>query len=491
MAIRIMQQIEHIVLLMLENRSLDNVTGWLYSGTKPSYIRPPDSSADFDGLIKKKFFNSYDDGIETRKLYTEYGTMKFAEPLRVPRYDPHEPFEHVTVQLFADSTGNLPSPLTPGTPANMKGFAYDYDAGYEDWSTLHEVMGAYAPGQLNVLGTIALSFAISDRWFSSVPTQTNPNRAFTACGTSLGRVKNLQESAVEQFDTKTIWNALPPDTSWGLYYQDIWENDQCFTQYTFPQINQAIGKNSEIAPLDTFIKHAEEGSLPAFSFIEPSWGYGKGIPGDGWVGKQGNDYHPPTEVGPGEAFVAKIYKALRKSKAWQKTLFIITFDEHGGNYDHVDPGWGAVKPDKHSGPAPDYFQFDRYGVRVPTIMASPWIDPGTVFRSPSKEYPFDHTSFLSTILRWQGVEPAKAGLGNRVAVAPTFESVLYDTMRSETPEIEAPSGSEKAGMDVANFKGAEDVPIGVMRMIVDTSVTIEEVEARLKLYKARGRRLPV
>lgn len=479
-AARIMPQIEHIVLLMLENRSLDNVCGWLYGSNKPARIVPVTSNPGFDGLIPKTFFNTYKD----RDLYVEYGTQKFPEPLRVPRFDPHEPFEHVTIQLFGDSHGKVPNPLKPGTPAKMKGFAYDYDAGYETWTELHEVMGAYLPAQLNVLGTLALSFAVSDRWFSSVPTQTNPNRAFTVCGTSLGRVKNQQESAVEQFDTKTIWNALPTGTSWGLYYQDVWENGQCFTQYTFPQINKAIipGRFAEIAKLDTFLDRAKAGSLPAFSFIEPSWGYGKGS-----IYKQGNDYHPPTKVGPGEAFVAQVYKALRSNlAAWQKTLFIVTFDEHGGTYDHVDPGWGAKKPDSHSGPAPDYFQFDRYGVRVPTIMASQWIDPGTVFRALTDHYPYDHTSFISTILRWQGVDPTSAGLGQRVIVAPTFESVLVDKMRDDVPQIDVPADYATQGRDAPNFAEVEGVPLGVVRMIVDTSVTVAEVEARLKLYKARG-----
>ncbi|MDQ7248877.1 alkaline phosphatase family protein [Dongia sedimenti] len=482
---RIMPQIEHVVLLMLENRSLDNVTGWIYENGKPQRLVPAKSSPDFDGLIKKTFFNSYDG----KDLYVAHGTQDFSEPMRVPRYDPHEPFAHVTIQLFGDSGGNVPIPLKPGTPAKMKGFAYDYDASYEDWSTLHEVMGAYRATQLSVLGNLALDYAISDRWFSSVPTQTNPNRAFTVCGTSLGRVKNSNEQAIEQFDTKTIWNALPTGTSWGLYYQDVWQNNQCFTHYTFPWIDRAVipGRFAEIAKLDTFLERAKAGTLPAFTFLEPSWGYGKGIPGDGWVGKQGNDYHPPTEVGPGEEFVAEVYQALTKNvPAWQKTLLIVTFDEHGGTYDHADPGWGAKKPDSHSGPAPDNFQFDRFGVRVPTIMASPWIPAGTVFRSPSASYPYDHTSFISTILRWQGIDPVSAGLGQRVMVAPTFESVLSDKMRTDIPDIGTIADTIAGPAPVPNFAGAEGVPVAVMRMIVDTSVTIEEVEARLKLYKARG-----
>src|SRR5690606_1181470 len=114
-----------------------------------------------------------------------------------------------------------------------KGFAYNYDAVYESWSELGEVMGAYRPAQLPALSGLARHYAVSDRWFSSVPTQTNPNRAFSLCGTSLGRVVN-GPLAVEHFQTRTIWNALPAGVSWGLYFHDVWKEGKCFTQYTFP-----------------------------------------------------------------------------------------------------------------------------------------------------------------------------------------------------------------------------------------------------------------
>ena len=98
-----------------------------------------------------------------------------------------------------------------------------------------------------------------------------------------------------------------------------------------------------------------------------------------------------------EALIADVYNALRANDAvWQRTLLVITFDEHGGTYDHVDPGWGAVTPDQYRGP--DGFAFDRYGVRVTTLLISPWVSAGTVFRSPSSTLKFDHTSIIATIL---------------------------------------------------------------------------------------------
>src|SRR5207247_5792593 len=122
--------------------------------------------------------------------------------------------------------------------------------------------------------------------------------------------------------------------------------------------------------------------------------------------------------GRGRQFVSEVYSALiANADAWQGTLLVITFDEHGGTYDHVDPGWGAVTPDQYRGP--DGFAFDRYGVRVPTLLISPWVSAGTVFRSPSSTLKFDHTSIIATILGWCGADPAKAGLGARAPGPPT------------------------------------------------------------------------
>jgi phospholipase C len=180
-----------------------------------------------------------------------------------------------------------------------------------------------------------------------------------------------------------------------------------------------------------------------------------------------------------------VYEALTaNAAAWAKTLLIITFDEHGGTYDHVDPGWGAIKPDIHQGP--DGFQFDRYGVRVPTIMASPWIPEGTVFREPAgSAHPYDHCSLIAGILKWQGVDPATARLGARVAVAPTFESVLGDVKRSDVPRFNLPAGYADQGKGIVDFANAKLVSLADARIAIEQGGSVAEIEARL-LAKASG-----
>ena len=483
-------KIDHVVVLMLENRSLDNVLGWLYGDQQPQLFIGADTTAVYQGLQTGSYSNQYDDRVipATRGTTGATGHDGVApQPMRVPGFDPGEAYAHVNQQLFgspsAPTTKNPPS----GTPAAMAGFAYDYDASYESWQQLDQIMEAYTPAQLPILNGLAQAYAVSDAWHASVPTETNPNRAFSLCGTSLGRVDNTWD-AVEQFKTKTIWNALPAGTSWGIYYHDIWHDKQCYTQYTFPNCNDALA-DGKIESIDTFYAEARDGSLPRLSYLEPKWGYGMGkLDGSGFhcgkifgktYGSQGNDYHPPTWMGPGEVFVNQVYEALvANTDTWQRTLLIITFDEHGGTYDHVDPGWGAVPPDANRGP--DGFGFDRYGVRVPTLLVSPWVPAGTVFRSSDPNLKFDHTSIIATVLKWCGVAPGAAGLGDRVAVAPTFEWVLADETRSDVPTFTVPDGYADQGKDCWVTNEAERLPASVARSMVAQSATIEELETRAR-----------
>jgi phospholipase C len=486
----VLDNIDHVVLLMLENRSLDNVLGWLYADDAPARVIGADTTSVFHGLQGGNHSNEYGGRVIPVTSGTRGGTgyaWVDAQPLRVPGFDPGEEYEHVTQQLFGSPDHPTTTNPPTGTPAGMAGFAYDYDHSYETWDELDQVMECYTPAQLPILNGLARAYGVSDAWHSSVPTQTNPNRAFSLCGTSLGRVNNTWD-AVEQFDTHTIWNALPEGTSWGIYYHDIWQAGQCYTQYTFPRCNDARA-DGEVEPIATFYEKARAGALPRFTYLEPKWGYGLGKPdGSGFYcgdllgkvyGSQGNDYHPPTWVGPGEAFVNQVYSALIADPvAWQRTLLIITFDEHGGTYDHVDPGWGAVPPDADRGP--DGFGFDRYGVRVPTLLVSPWVPAGTVFRSPDPKTPFDHTSLISTILSWCGVEPATAGLGARAATAPTFGDALVGEARSDVPTFALPEGYADQGKDCWIGGDAQQQPVGVMRSLVSRSGSIEELLAKVK-----------
>jgi phospholipase C len=476
----VMPQIETVVMLMLENRSLDTVLGWLYADDEPqpANVYPPHSAAAFDG-IRAGMSNRY----ESTTYEPQRGTAGMNQPCRVPRWDPNEPFEHVQRQLYEDGDGTMPSGPPWTLPAPMTGFAYDFDAWY---TTNVEVMGAYDEAQLPVLYGLAQNFAVSDRWFASIPTQTNANRAFSLCGTSLGGVDNGTPAT---YDTPTIFNALTGTKTWGIYYQydgigsfDPGPPGGCYTADVFPQIRKAIDANE--GTLDTYSNFlatlASGGDLPAFCYLEPFWGGGKGWPtGGDFVGLQGNDYHPPAWIGPAENDLNVLYEALRASKQWPNLLFIITFDEHGGTWDHVSPT-KTVAPDGNV----DLFDFETLGVRVPTLLVSPYVTPGTVFRAPQgSAYDYDHTSFIATILKWAGIDPITAGLGGRVAVAPTFDGVLGDTPTDGSPTFTVPDGYADQGggkgphlLDVDLSR----VPIEVFRSVVEAADSVEDLVERLR-----------
>lgn len=489
----VMDQIETVVFLMLENRSLDNVLGWLYKGSAPAMVYPPGSSASFCG-IPADAKNSYHD--------TSYsptnGTAGFNEPCRVPAYDPYEPLEHVEKQLYADAYGKMPAGNFWSSAPPMTGFAWDYHALYE--LEPGQVMGAYNANQLPVLYGLAENFAVSDRWFCSVPTQTDPNRAFSVCGTSLGAETNSDIDSETYANSNTIFNALGSSgKTWGMYWQadNPLETGEPilswapFTSYYFSQIENA--QHGGVDTYQNFLTALAKGNAPNFCFLEPFWGGGKGVPG-GFVGFQGNDYHPPSWIGPAEDDLNKLYNALVSSPQWSKMLFILTFDEHGGNYDHVSPPVG-LPPDSNVGKSG--FAFDRFWVRVPMILISPYVTKGTVFRAPEgSKYDFDHTSFIATILKWAGVDPSSANLGARVGVAPTFEGVLSPTARADKPSFTVPSSYANQGGGVGHFvlidsaatMATHDLPLDIhaFREAVDTSATPEEFVRRLDAL-ARGR----
>lgn len=460
-----MPRIKKIVMLMLENRSLDNVLGWLYEHEDLPLDRvfPAGSSTRFDGIS-----NGDRNDVDRMPYRPAHGTHDRHQPMRQPRWNPNEWWENTGNQMYWDGYGHESVPRwSAGTPP-MTGFARDYWAAYDSPG---EVMGAYTREQLPVLYGLAEAYAVSDRWFSSVPTETNPNRAFSLCGTSLGACDNAD---TEFYDAPTIFDALTaarPRKSWGVYYQyngsldmDPTSDNACFTTGAFPYVRRAVHRGDGLVDnYDGFLRVLASGDLPDFSYLEPFWSGGYGFPlGDDFAGLQGNDYHAPAWVGQAEFDLRELYAALRASPHWDEMLFIVTFDEHGGTWDHVPPP-PAVKPD--SSPSHKPFDFRRMGVRVPTILISPWVRPGTVFRAPAGSgYDFDHTSFIATILRWAGLDPLTADMGLRVANAPTFDGVLGDTRYVDPPMFVVPDEYATMG----GPKGPRNIPFGIGKMTIQT-----------------------
>lgn len=218
--------------------------------------------------------------------------------------------------------------------------------------------------QVAVYKELVTEFAVFDRWFASVPASTQPNRLYVHSGTSHGATSNVAAELALGYPQRTIFDDLDAaGLSFGIYFQNI----PATLFYRNLRKLKYVGK---FHPYGQFIKDAVAGKLPAYTVVEQRYTDSKAAPG--------NDDHPSHDVYQGQMLVKGVYETLRASPQWNRTLFVITYDEHGGFYDHVPtPKRGVPSPDGIVGPEPFRFEFDRLGVRVPTIAVSPWIKKGT------------------------------------------------------------------------------------------------------------------
>lgn len=384
-------KIKHIVVVMLENRSFDQMLGFLYPDQKGPH------GQHYEGLTGKE--SNRDDAGHVVKVF------KISEdaphPYLMPGADPGEGFHNTNLQLFSDFdvSGNE-AEKNNGFVVNFKAaIAYDRSKHFKDSlpdARPADIMGMYTPEMLPVMSALAKGYAVCDHWFASAPTQTIPNRAFVAAGTSQGRLDNH----VKVFTCPSIFGKLSSKhKGWAIFGY----NRDPLTRLDFPDTQYAA--NEHFGHFRDFQQRAKAGTLPEYTFLEPDFG------------ATGNSQHPNYDVAAGEKFLHDIYYALRANKkAWHDTLLVITYDEHGGNYDHVPPPTNATPPDDSVGEFG--FDFKRFGVRVPAILVSPRIKAGTVFNVEHKT--IDHTSILKTVCQCWDIAP----FTNRIKAAPDLGGVL-------------------------------------------------------------------
>jgi phospholipase C len=388
-----LSSVEHIVVLMLENRSFDHMLGFLYSSS--GNVSP--AKQPYEGLTSA--MSNPGSGGQVAVFPIESSTPN---AYFMPGADPGEGYMATNDQLFGSET----APASGTTPA-MQGFVSDFaytlgwQANESGWTilpgtTANDIMGCFTPAMLPVLSALATGYAVCDHWFSSVPTETMPNRAFALAATSQGHM----DDKTRTFTSPSIFSLLGKNNvSWGIYGYDA----EPLTKSTFTDIESATG--GTIGQFSDFKAAAAAGSLPAFCFLEPSWA------------STGNSQHPAYDVALGEQLIHDVYEAVRSGPGWPQTLLVITYDEHGGCFDHVPPPSGATPPDNTAGEFG--FDFTRFGVRVPTVLVSPLIAAGTVYRTASS-MPLDHTSTLKTVQQRWGLSSLTA----RDGAAPGFGDVL-------------------------------------------------------------------
>lgn len=424
----VLDSFDYVVVLMLENRSFDNLLGYLYPNGVPANAP---AGKTFEGVVGRDLANPIPvtavgqsappPGVASIPVSPVPTPTDYHQPFP----DPGEEYWHVNTQLFSVIDGNdkppynLPSPM-PTTPG-MEGFVTDYLANFPlgdtpggagpTYQQYQSLMQCFPPASVPVLATLAEQFAVFDHWFCSVPSQTWCNRAFWHAGTSWGHVVNggaVDENSaswVADSNGETLFNKIS-DSGWRspLDWLVYSSNEASLTGIIHGLALAAYHTplDDRFPRLEQFFTDCAAGTLPKYSFLEPCF----------WTPH--NDQHPSTwnseHYGPdavgsvllGEELIWSVYNAIKKSQganggnSWRNTLLIITHDEHGGCYDHLAPPTGVTPPDLSGYTQWDGFDFTRLGVRVPMVMVSAHIAPNTVINTPH-----EHTSFLKTMFeKW-------------------------------------------------------------------------------------------
>src|ERR1700761_3334361 len=270
----ILPQIKHVVVVMLENRSFDNICGWLYqTGTKqPSQFIPPSTPKSYDGL-KSSYFNPVDPLYFKGQSVATFPVAEEAASTTDPDPDPEETFSNVTYQLFGPE-----APSSNPTWPNL-GFSIDYAKATDGKSAIN-IMKPFSTAQLPVISALASNFAVSDRYFCSVPSQTWPNRSFVHAGTSNGNVNNGDLPNPFDWDVRNIFNVLEDlGADWRIYSDAVLVPP--LTLLMFPSL---WPHHTHFHSFDSFKKDCASGKLAQYTFIEPSFLVNP------------NDQHPPHDV---------------------------------------------------------------------------------------------------------------------------------------------------------------------------------------------------
>ncbi|CUF66623.1 phospholipase C 3-like, putative [Bodo saltans] len=430
-------RIKHVVVLMLENRAFDH-----FFGKFPGV----------NGLSGFEFNLLNVSNSASERIYVS------SDAPYANQCDPDHSLPATTYKIFGPAqaqTGNLTTP-------SMSAFVQQewLQDGFNSSVNFCNVMQGFAPDRLPVISALASEFAIMDHFFASVPGPTWPNRAFMLAATSSGLTETgvwYQNSTDLLLPSKTIYDQVSEaGGKWRHYYNDTpWE-----------LFLESVAFNPDhVRPVTELWDDAASGNLPDFAFINPRCGMNT------TTGLGSNDDHPDHDVALGEQFIKDVYEALRASPQWNETLFVLTFDEHGGFYDHVSPPMDNIPPPDHLASYPDIgFPFDRLGMRIPTILVSPWVAKGSVISAPpaaQKPTPssqYDLTSIMSTSRKLLSVLNSTGPLTKRDAWAATFEHAL---MTLDAPRTDCPTWLPSAPPPSRSTSAEGNLPVnGLQRDIL-------------------------
>ena len=426
--------VQHVFVLMLENRSFDHMLGFSQlSGTDAA----TGQVTKINGLSggESNTFNGQPFGVST------------GAAARMPA-DPGHEFSNVLMQLCGPG-GAYPRG-GPYPAIDNSGYVASY-AGGGDGGNRAGVMTCYSSAQLPVIHALAAEFTVCDNWHASMPGPTWPNRMFAHAASSggldhspsLAEIAEWEALAGFSFPNGTIFDALErKGVTRRLYGGD-----------DFPMVSALKGIHlDDIRHYSQFASDLAQASYPfSYVFIEPSYDVANDY-------RDGSSQHPLGDVKQGEALIKATYEAIRDSAIWGSSVLIVTWDEHGGFYDHAIPA-DAVAPgdtDMNSPHNDNGFTFEKYGPRVPALVISPLIP-----RNLIDHRVYDHASIPATLEALFGLSP----LTKRDAAANNLTPLFtLAGPRGDAPTT-LPSGVavEAAPLATAMAQTAAPAPVSVSR----------------------------
>ncbi|MFL6620277.1 MAG: alkaline phosphatase family protein [Povalibacter sp.] len=393
-------KIKHVFVLMLENRSFDHMLGFSgITGTDTATGQP----TSIDGL----------NGSESNSYNGVTYTVQRGAPDRA-EYDPSHSFPGVLEELCGQGAAYVSG--QPYPPINNSGFVSVHAGSHPERPDV--AMRCFTPEQVPVITALAREFVVCDRWFSSLPGPTEPNRFFVHAATCgfFDEAPSTKEYA-EAFSSPwsgiafthgTIFDRLDEaGVKWRIYADD-----------SFPNVAllKGVSRTFDIDEFEDFRKDVASPSYnAAYTFIEPSYD-----PFDDY--EDGNSQHPLGSVKAGEMIIKRTYEALRASPIWNDSMLIITYDEHGGFYDHVAPP--SARQTGSTG-RKFGFTFDQLGPRVPAIVISPRIPRNLVDHRT-----YEHSTIVATVIRLFGL--------NNLTTRSSLSSDLKPLATLDEPRSDAP-----------------------------------------------------
>ncbi|KAJ5287634.1 Phosphoesterase [Penicillium angulare] len=405
-------KIKNVVVLCMENRSVDNLLG----GQTLKGIENPINNGPYCNPYNVTDLSQGQHCTEAR----DYDSVTD---------DPSHAVTGNTMEFYSSWTPDNALIASGKLTANNNGFIHEqinnYGSDANKTVLAKQVMNYYTEDEVPVLTSLVQNFLTFNHWHSDIAGPTDPNRFALVAGTSGGHGENDDTFGTYAFTQRSIFQQLSETNHTWLNYWDTAGGTGPEAQWF--SWTKETSNQDKVVPITQFYTDAESGSLPEFSYLNPSC-----------CGVGTTSMHDSGLISDGEAFIKKVYDSIRSSPQWNETLFVLTFDETGGFHDHVRPPL-ATRPDNltYTETAPNgekyTYEFNRLGGRIPTFLISPWTSKGYVEQKGTDKTGATVSYSASSLLKTLGYLWDFDAFTPRVEDAASFDHLILSTIRSDAP----------------------------------------------------------